>query len=198
MPNLAFHEVFPGHLLSGAYGREDKELPAFCRFGNNTAYNEGWATYAERLADEVGAYPDIYARTFWLNAQTANYATIVAETGIHTKGWTREQAFAFIQKYLPMPEVRFDVFLARWSIMPGYSIGYSTGAQRILQLRERAQKKLGSRFDIREFHRIVLSSGYVPLDILTELVDEWIASKKGDESKIIRRGKTVFETNKKN
>lgn len=178
LPNLAFHEVNPGHHFADVYGRGNKELPAFRRFGGNTAYSEGWATYAETLADELGAYRDPYSRNFWLNAQVSNYASIVAETGIHTKGWTREQAYAFIRQYLPMPEARFDISLARWTVIPAQAIGYSAGAQRISRLRARAQQELGSRFDIREFHDVVLSSGNVPLDVLSDLVEEWISLKK--------------------
>ena len=175
LANLAFHEVIPGHHFETIYGREDKDLPAFRRFGGNSAYSEGWATYAETLADEIGGYRDAYSRMFWLNAKVANYTSVVAETGIHTKGWTREQAYAFIRQYLPMPESRFDMFLARWSVIPAQAIGYSAGAQRISRLRARAEKELGSRFDIREFHNVVLSSGNVPLDVLSDLVEEWIA-----------------------
>lgn len=178
LPNLAFHEVNPGHHFAAVYGRGNRDLPAFRRFGGNSAYSEGWATYAETLADEIGAYRDAYSRNFWLNAQISNYASIVAETGIHTKGWTREQAYAFIRQYLPMPESRFDLFLARWSVIPAQAIGYSAGAQRISRLRERAQKELGNRFDIRDFHDAVLSSGNVPLDVLSDLVEEWISLKK--------------------
>lgn len=178
LPNLAFHEVLPGHLLQGSYANANNALPAFRRHFDHNAYNEGWATYAESLADELGAYPDPYARNFWLSAATFTYLSMVAEVGIQTKGWTREQTFAFMRKYLPIPEARLNDRLLRWSVMPAQGLGYGIGALRIYQLRAQAQRELGSRFDVRQFHNVVLNNGSMPLDVLSEVVEAWIAQTK--------------------
>jgi uncharacterized protein (DUF885 family) len=119
LPSLAFHEVVPGHHFGGVLTRMNKNLPDFRRYTGNSAFDEGWARYAEGLADEVGAYRDPYARNFWLNATTSAFVGAVVETGIHAKGWTRDQAFAFVRKYLPMPEARFDVLWHAGRPFPG-------------------------------------------------------------------------------
>lgn len=178
LPNLAFHEVVPGHHLGAVLTRLNNKLPDFRRYGGNSAFDEGWALYAEELADEVGAYRDPYSRNFWLNGRTFAFVGAVAETGIHVRGWTRDQAYAFVRKYLPMPEARFDVFMARWTSLPGQGLAYSIGNMKIRELRELAQKELGSRFDIRDFHYAVLSEGSVPLDVLNDNVLAWIKKTK--------------------
>ena len=178
MPSLAFHEVVPGHHFGAVLTRLNKKLPDFRRYFMHAAFDEGWARYAEELADEVGAYRDPYARNFWLNAKTFGFVGAVVETGIHAKGWTRDQAFAFVRKYLPTPEARFDVFMARWTTMPGYNFGYAIGDMKIRELRDLAQRELGDRFDIRDFHAVVLSDGTVPLDVLNDNVIAWIKATK--------------------
>jgi uncharacterized protein (DUF885 family) len=182
VPNLSFHEVLPGHLLQFAYAQRNRALPPFRRFSGNAAYNEGWAAYAETLADEVDAYPDVAARSFYLSSQASLYVTMVAETGLHSKGWTRAQVAAFARQYLPMPDERLDLQIARWSIMPAQGVAYGLGALRIRQLRKEAELELGPRFDLRAFHEVVLSNGNVPLDVLTELVHAWMKSNSEAKS----------------
>jgi len=178
LPTLAFHEAAPGHQLQSVYSRTNETLHPFRRFGGNAAYNEGWATYAERLADEVGAYPDANARTFYLSSQIYAYVSLVAQTGLYAKGWTPDETYTFIRRYLPMPQERFQMFLARSISLPAQGLGYSIGALTIQRLRERAERQLGARFDKREFHDVVLRNGNVPMDVLSELVEEWIAEKR--------------------
>ncbi|HKP68616.1 MAG TPA: DUF885 domain-containing protein [Pyrinomonadaceae bacterium] len=182
LPSLAFHEVVPGHHFGAVLTRVNTKLPRFRRYGGNSAFDEGWARYTEELADEVGAYRDPFARNFWLNAKTFALVGAVIETGIHTKGWTRDQAFAFMRKHLPMPEARFDVNMARWTSLPGQGLAYSLGDMKIRELRELSQRELGERFDIRDFHQVVLSNGTVPLDILNDNVLEWIKTKRQQRS----------------
>lgn len=175
LPTLAFHEVALGHHLQSVYSRTNRGLPAFRRFGGNAAYNEGWATYGERLADEVSAYPDANARSFYLSSQVYAYASVVAQTGLYAKGWTSEETYAFLRRYIPMSEERFQMFLGRMFSLPAQGLGYSIGALTIQRLRERAERELGARFDKREFHDVVLRDGGVPMDVLEELVEQWIA-----------------------
>ncbi|MBF5041877.1 MULTISPECIES: DUF885 family protein [Myxococcaceae] len=179
LPALAFHEVVPGHMLQAEYASASTSLPAFRRFGGNAAYNEGWATYAESLAEELGAYRDGPARNFYLTSKVYSHASAVAETGLHAKGWTPEQAAAFLRKYVAMPPPRFDMTLARWAVLPAQNLGYGIGALKCRELRERATRELGERFDVREFHAVVLGAGNVPLDVLDGIVTEWIATRKG-------------------
>jgi uncharacterized protein (DUF885 family) len=178
LPNLAFHESLPGHQFQSSYSRLNRGLPSFRRFGGNSAYNEGWATYAERLADEVGAYPDANARNFYLSAQVWAYVSVVAQTGFYAKGWTPEETHAFMRRYLPTSEERFQLFLSRSISLPAQGLGYSVGALTIQRLRERSERELGKRFDKRAFHDVVLRDGGVPMDVLTELVEKWIAEQK--------------------
>ena len=178
LPNLSFHEAIPGHMLQSTYANANRRLHAYRRLGGNSAYNEGWAMYAERLADEVGAYPDAYARNFYLSASVSAWTSAIAETGIHDKGWTMEQAYAFLGRYLPMSQERFDSVVARWAVLPAYSFGYGLTARTIRELRAHATAELGDRFDVREFHSVVLNGGSVPADVLTTEVHSWVDREK--------------------
>jgi uncharacterized protein (DUF885 family) len=178
LPNLAFHEALPGHLLQANYAYANTDLPAFRRHADFNAFNEGWGTYAESLADEMGGYRDPYSRNFWLSASTFSYVSMVAQIGIESRGWTRDQTHAFIKKYLPMPEARFNDYLMRWSVMPGQGLGYAVGALRLFELRAKAERELGPKFEIRAFHDTVLSAGSMPLTVLDDVVSEWIAETK--------------------
>ena len=179
LPNLAFHEVVPGHMLQMEYARASSTLPPFRRFGGNATFTEGWATYAESLAEELGAYRDGPARNFYLSSKVFSHASAVAETGLHAKGWTPEQAAAFLRRYVPMPPARFDLTLARWAVLPAQNVGYGIGALEFRKQRERAARELGDRFDVREFHAVVLGGGNVPMDVLDGIVTDWIAARKG-------------------
>jgi uncharacterized protein (DUF885 family) len=184
MPRLAFHESLPGHQLQDLYARRNKDLPAFRRYGYNGAYAEGWAIYSENLADELGAFRgDANARYYYLSNLASVYADLVIETGIHDLGWTREQAFAFARNELQ--DARSDEEIerntARIAGQPSQKLNYGLGVLKILELREQAKKELGTRFDIRAFHNLVLRSGNVPLDVLDELAREWITRQKRSE-----------------
>ena len=178
LPDLAFHEVIPGHMLQANYASANQALPAFRRFQGTDAFNEGWASYAETLADELGAYPDVYARNFFLSARVFAEVSAIAETGIHAKGWSPEQAYAFVRRYLPMPQARFDVSLARWAALPAQGLSYGIGALKLKELRGRATRELGERFDVRDFHSVVLNNGNVPMDVLEGIVTDWVAKQK--------------------
>lgn len=178
LPNLSFHEAVPGHGLQSAYGSASRDLPSFRRHGGNAAFNEGWAAYAEKLADEVGAYPDVYSRNFYLSASVFTWAGAVAETGMNSRGWSPEQASAFVRRYLPINQERFEYMIARHSVMPAQTLGYGIGALTISRLRSEAAQELGPKFDVREFHRFVLDGGAMQMDILTSEVRRWIAEQK--------------------
>lgn len=178
LPTLSFHEAAPGHMLQSVYGNANRTLPAFRRHSGNAAFNEGWAVYAERLADEVGAYPDAYSRNFYLSSTVSSWTSAVGETGLHAKGWSSEQAYTFIRRYLPVTPERFASMVARWSVLPAQTLGYGIGSLTIAKLRLKAEEELGATFDIREFHKFVLQGGALPMNLLTKEVDRWIAEQK--------------------
>jgi uncharacterized protein (DUF885 family) len=172
--SLSYHEAVPGHHFQIALQQEVPTLPRYRRlgiFGSNSAYVEGWALYAERLADENGWYEgDPRGRLGYLQSMLFRARRLVVDTGIHAKHWTRQQA---IDYGIDPTEVE------RYVAWPGQACAYMVGQLKIVELRERARTALGPRFDIKEFHNVVLQSGSVPLDVLSQIVDAWIASKKG-------------------
>lgn len=183
MPTLAYHETVPGHHFQIALAMEMENLPSFRRGLSFTAYTEGWALYAENLAWELGWYEDdLYGYLGLLQAQAFRAARLVVDTGLHAKGWTFEQAQDFFSENTGF-EVGDNVnpqhAIARYLVWPGQSVSYYVGFQKILELRQRAMDELGDIFDLKEFHRVVLSNGSVPLDVLEQLVDQFIAGKAG-------------------
>ncbi len=174
MRTLAYHEAIPGHHFQLALQVENKSLPRFRQsrvFGGFAAFSEGWGLYAERLAFDLGWYKgDPVSDLGRLNAELFRARRLVADTGLHTKGWTREQAIAY---GIPRSEVD------RYVVMPGQACSYKIGQLKILELRERAKSALGAKFALKEFHSVVLGSGTLPLSILENQVNDWIASKKG-------------------
>lgn len=177
MRTLAYHEAIPGHHFQIAIAQEQTDVPFFRRVIPFTAYVEGWALYAEQLAAEHGFQDDPYDRLGYLQAQLFRAVRLVVDTGIHAKRWTREEAIDYMLENTGMPESDVTAEIERYIVWPGQACAYKVGQLKILELRERAETKLGDRFDIREFHNVVLSSGAVPLTILEQLVDDWIASK---------------------
>ncbi len=173
---LAFHEGIPGHHLQRSIQYGLGEVPAFRRFGFVTAYIEGWGLYAEQLAKEMGFYTDPYGDFGRLSMEILRAGRLVTDTGIHAKRWSRAQAIDWYMANTPV--TRGDVVnqVERFVVFPGQATAYTVGKLKILALRERARAELGTRFDIRQFHDVVLKSGPVPLDILEENVDAWIAS----------------------
>jgi len=178
MEALYLHEGAPGHHFQISLANENEALPAFMRFGGNTAYVEGWGLYAETLWDELGMETDPYQRFGGLNADQYRAIRLVVDTGIHAKGWGREQAIRYMLDNSGVSETQATTEVERYIAMPGQALAYKIGQLKILELRARAEAALGSRFDIREFHAQVLMSGALPLVVLERKIDDWIASRR--------------------
>ena len=175
---LVYHEAIPGHHLQRAVQTELDGLPPFRRFGNFTAYTEGWGLYAEELGRDMGFYSDPYSDFGRLGMELWRACRLVVDTGIHEKRWSREQAIAYLKANTPNPDGDIEKAIERYIVYPGQATAYTVGKLKIMELRTRAQAALGSRFDIRGFHDVVLQSGPVPLDILERRVDSWIAAQR--------------------
>jgi uncharacterized protein (DUF885 family) len=174
MRTLAFHEAIPGHHLQIALAMENRELPLFRRFLPFTAFVEGWALYAERLADEMGLHPTPTDRLGALISENFRAVRLVVDTGIHAKRWTRQQAIDYMLANTGTPRTDLVAEVERYIVAPGQACAYKIGQLKILELRERARRRLGARFDLREFHDLVLGGGAMPLEILERVVDEWL------------------------
>ena len=176
---LAYHEALPGHHLQLAIQTELDGLPAFRRFGGFTAYSEGWGLYSEELGKDMGFYTDPYSDFGRLGMELWRAARLVVDTGLHSKRWSRERAIEYLSDNTPNPDGDIRKAIERYIVLPGQATAYMIGKLKIMELRERAREELGEDFDIRAFHDVVLTNGPVPLNILEENVDEWIASEKG-------------------
>jgi len=148
------------------------------RFGGNTAYVEGWALYSETLGYDMGFYKDPNARFGTLNDEMLRAMRLVVDTGLHTKGWTRDQAIEYMLSHSGMSKTDATAEVERYIAIPSQATAYKVGALTIQRLRDKAKAALGDKFDIRQFHAQVLGSGALPLTILEEKIDLWIASKK--------------------
>ncbi|HWT13327.1 MAG TPA: DUF885 domain-containing protein [Allosphingosinicella sp.] len=179
METLYLHEGAPGHHFQISLANENTELPAFMRFGGNTAFVEGWALYAETLWDELGMETDPYQRFGGLNDEMLRAMRLVVDTGIHAKGWTREQAIRYMLDNSGMSETEATSEVERYIAIPGQALAYKLGQLKILELRARAEQALGDRFDLRDFHAQVLMTGSLPLTVLERKIDDWIASRRG-------------------
>ena len=175
---LYLHEGAPGHHFQISLAQENETLPNFMRFGGNTAYVEGWALYAETLWDELGMQTDPYQRYGGLDDEMLRAMRLVVDTGIHSKGWTRDQAIKYMLDNSAMGKTDATAEVERYIAIPGQALAYKLGQLKILELRARAEKALGTRFDIRQFHEQVLMSGALPLTVLEQKIDDWIASKR--------------------
>ena len=176
---LYLHEGAPGHHFQISLAQENTDLPAFMRFGGNTAYVEGWALYSERLADEMGVYTTPEQRFGMLSLQIWRAIRLVVDTGIHSKRWSREQAIEYLKDNTPNPDGDIRKAIERYIVYPGQATAYMIGKLKIMELREAARAELGDDFDIRAFRDVVLLPGPVPLDILEENVEAWVAREKG-------------------
>ncbi len=176
---LYLHEGAPGHHFQISLAQENLALPPFMRFGGNTAYVEGWALYAETLGYEMGLYEDPYQRFGTLSDEMLRAIRLVVDTGIHSKGWTRQQAIDYMMSHNNTGKTEATSEIERYIAIPGQALAYKTGAMTIQKLRRKAEAELGDKFDIREFHGQVLMTGSLPLAILEQKIDRWIAAKKG-------------------
>ena len=176
--STAYHEGVPGHHMQIAIAQELTELPPFRREGRYTAYVEGWALYSEVLGKEVGFYENPYSDYGRLQDEMLRAIRLVVDTGLHAKRWTREQVVQYFHDHSALDEVEIQSETDRYIVWPGQALGYKIGQLRILELRERARRQLGERFDIRGFHDEVLGSGALPLDLLEERVNAWIARQR--------------------
>jgi uncharacterized protein (DUF885 family) len=168
---LAFHESVPGHHLQFALAQELEELPRFRRFGYVTAFSEGWALYTERLADELGLYSGDLERFGMLSFDSWRACRLVVDTGLHQLGWSRDQAVGYMLANSALTRTNIENEVDRYVAMPGQALAYMVGRLELVRLRERAQARLGDRFDLRAYHDLVLGTGGVPLSVLAEVVD---------------------------
>lgn len=176
--STAYHEGVPGHHMQLAIQQELTDLPKFRQQGGETAFVEGWALYSERLGKEVGFYQDPYSDYGRLNDEMLRAIRLVVDTGLHAKRWTRDQVVQFFRDHSAIDEVEIQSETDRYIVWPGQALAYKMGQLKILELRERAQRELGSRFDIRQFHDEVLGAGSLPLQTLEERIERWIAEKR--------------------
>jgi uncharacterized protein (DUF885 family) len=174
MRTLAYHEAIPGHHFQIDIQQQQKDLPFFRRMIPFTAYTEGWALYAERVAWELGLQEDRYDNIGRLQAELFRAVRLVVDTGIHAKRWSREQAIDYMMRNTGTTESDVVAEIERYFVMPGQALAYKIGMTKILELRELAQSELGDRFDMRQFHNVVLSNGALPLNILEEVVLDYI------------------------
>jgi uncharacterized protein (DUF885 family) len=174
MENTFLHEAIPGHHFQIALQMEQRDLPAFRRFGGYGAYTEGWGLYAESLGKELGLYTNPYAYFGRLMWDMHRALRLVVDAGLHAKGWTREQAIRFMLENNALQEAEVTKEVERFMAMPGQALSYKIGELKIRELRKRTEEKLGDRFDIRAFHEEVLKNGAMPLSILEQQIDTWI------------------------
>jgi len=176
--DLFLHEAIPGHHFQISLQQENKELPDFRKFNWFGAYGEGWALYTESLGKELGLYKDPYQYFGMLGSEMHRAIRLVVDTGIHSKGWTREQAIQYSLDNEAESEASIISEIERYMAIPGQALSYKIGQLKIIELRKKAEKDLGSKFDIKKYHQIVLESGVMPLALLEKKVENWITKSK--------------------
>jgi len=176
--DLYLHEAIPGHHFQLALQQELTGLPKFRRFGSEIAFSEGWGLYAESLGKDLGVYTDPYSYFGYLQNELWRAIRLVVDTGLHSKGWTREQVIKYMLDNSAESETQSTAEAERYMAIPGQALAYKMGELKIKAVRAKAEKALGDKFDVREFHAEVLRDGSVPLEILEGKIDRWIAEKK--------------------
>jgi len=176
--SVAYHEGIPGHHLQISIAQELTGLPEFRKQEYFTAYTEGWGLYSERLGKDVGFYQDPYSDYGRLEADIWRAIRLVVDTGVHSQHWTRQQMVDYFHEHSSIDETNIQAEVDRYIAWPGQALGYKMGQLKILELRQKAQQTLGPKFDLRQFHDVVLDSGALPMDMLEKQVDTWIATKQ--------------------
>jgi uncharacterized protein (DUF885 family) len=178
LETLSLHEAAPGHHFQIAIQQELTDLPRFRRFNNYVSYAEGWALYAESIGKELGLFTDPYQWYGRLSDEMLRAMRLVVDTGLHSKGWTRERSIQFMLDNSSLAESDVVAEVERYIVWPGQALGYKLGQQHISALRAKAEQQLGAAFDPREFHSQILRDGAVPMDVLSAKIDRWLAAKR--------------------
>jgi uncharacterized protein (DUF885 family) len=179
---IAYHEGLPGHHLQISIAQELTGIPEFRKYNYYTAYSEGWGLYAEHLGKDVGLYTDPYSDYGRLEGDVWRAIRLVVDTGVHAEHWNRQQMVDYFHAHSSIDETDVQAEVDRYIADPAQALGYKIGQLKFLELRAKAQQALGSKFDIRGFHDTVLDSGALPLDVVEQRVDAWIASQQGDKA----------------
>jgi uncharacterized protein (DUF885 family) len=179
MEDLYLHEAIPGHHFQISIQQELSGVPAFRRFGGDTAYVEGWALYTESLGKELGVYTDPYMYFGKLQGELWRAIRLVVDTGLHSDNWSRDQVIKYMRDNSAVTETDAIAEAERYMAIPGQALAYKVGQMKIRELRTRAEKALGDKFDVREFHNQILKDGSLPMSVLDAKIDRWIASQKG-------------------
>jgi uncharacterized protein (DUF885 family) len=176
--SVAYHEGIPGHHLQISIAQELTGLPEFRKYQDYTAFVEGWALYSERLGKDIGFYKDPYSDYGRLDNDMWRAIRLVVDTGVHSQHWTRQQMVDYFHDHSSLDETNVQSEVDRYIAWPAQALGYKMGQLKILELRDRAKTALGPKFDIKAFHDQMLDSGALPMDVLEQRVDAWIATQK--------------------